>query len=197
MGQRGLRRTVFVKRRTLSTMPMTLRLGLVASIGADVVKLQCGPKLLRLENEGLAERLNIACLGLAIALPFPLELPLLALLLLLMLVLAQPLLEEGGYGVCDALELLVALRLGCLETTCDMSPDEGHGHGVEAGSMGGAYAAACAGLGLDGIEDGLWREYEGTWRLSSRQARVGHVGAVVCGRYGGTVVARRRARSDA
>ena len=114
MGQRGLRRTVFVKRRTLSTMPMTLRLGFVASIGADVVKLQCGPKLLRLENEGLAERLNIACLGLAIAFPLPLELPLLALLLLLMLVLAQPLLEEGRYGVCDALELLVALLLGSL-----------------------------------------------------------------------------------
>ena len=38
----------------------------------------------------------------------------------------DPVLEEGRDRVGDPLELLVALRLGCLETTGYMSPDERH-----------------------------------------------------------------------
>ena len=97
MGQRGLLRTVFVERRTLSTVPMALRFRLVPPIRAHFVELECRAQLLWLEDEGLAERLNIARLGLPITLA--LQLPLLALQFLLVFVLAQPLLEEGRYGV--------------------------------------------------------------------------------------------------
>jgi hypothetical protein len=40
------------------------------------------------------------------------------------------LLEEGSDGVCDTLELFVALLLGGLEASCYMSADERHGDGV-------------------------------------------------------------------
>lgn len=176
MGQRGLLRTVFVERRTLSTVPMALRFRLVPPIRAHFVELECRAQLLWLEDEGLAERLNIARLGLPITLA--LQLPLLALQFLLVFVLAQPLLEEGRDGVGDALELLVALGLGGLEATCDMSPDEGHRDRVGTRAIGVGYAGGGARLRLDGVEDGFGGEHEGTWRLSSRQARIGHEGAV-------------------
>ena len=190
MRQRRLFRTVVVEKRTLSAVPVTLGLCLVASIRADFVELQGRSQLLWLEDEGLAEGLDIARLGLAIALSLAFDLALLALLLLLVFPLSEAFLEEGRYGVGDALELLVAFGLCSFEATGDMSPDERHRYHVRTGPMGVA-CAACAGLGLDGVvEDGLGAEDERTWRLSSRHARVGHVCAVV-GREGRVVVARR------
>ena len=191
MGQRGLLGTFFVKRRTLSTVPMPLQLGIVTAIRAHVVELECRTQLLRLKDEGLAERLRIARLRLTIALALTVEL---ALTLLLLLALPEPFLEEGGYGVGDPLELLVALGLCDFEATCDMSPDEGHGDGVGTGCIG-VDCTTCACLGLDGVEDGFGGEYEGTWWLSSRQARFGHVSAV--DRQGGRVVGERQGRQEA
>lgn len=125
MRQRRLLRTVLVERRTLTTVIVTtLRLRLVPAIRAHFVKLQRRPELLRLKDERLAERLDIAKLRLAISLAVVLAL--LPLGLLFVLAFPQTLLEEGCYGVCDTLQLLVALGLGSLETTCNMSPDEGH-----------------------------------------------------------------------
>ena len=60
MGQRRLLRMIFVERRTLSTMTMTLGFRLVPPIRADIVKLQCRTELLRLEDEGLAEADRVA-----------------------------------------------------------------------------------------------------------------------------------------
>ncbi len=125
MRQRRLLRTVLVERRTLTTgIVTTLRLCIVPAIRAHFVKLQRRPELLRLEDERLTERLDIAKLRLAISLAVVFAL--LPLGLLFVLALPQSLLEEGCYGVGDTLQLLVALGLGCLETTCNMSPDEGH-----------------------------------------------------------------------
>ena len=128
MGQRGVRRTVFVKRRTLSTVPLSLRLCFVPSIRAHLVELQRRSQLLWLEDKRLTEGLDIACLRLAIA--FSLELSLLALHLLLVIALPETFLEKGRYGIGDALELLVALRLCGLEATCNMAPDERHRYSV-------------------------------------------------------------------
>lgn len=43
---------------------------------------------------------------------------------------AQTLFKEDGDGVCDLVEVLVALLLCSLETAGDMALDEGHRDGV-------------------------------------------------------------------
>lgn len=90
-----------------------------------------------------------------------------ALLLLgLMVAISEALLEENCDIVCDAQEVLVALRLCCLEPPGDMAADKGHRHGV--GCTG-----AMDGLGLGGRKDCFWGENEGTRRLTP-MARVRH-----------------------
>ena len=176
----------------MSAASTALGFRLVSSVG-DLVKLQSRSQLCRLQDEGFAEGVDTLA-RVAITIAFTLLLALFALKLLLVLIVSETLLEEGGDGVCDTLELLVALCLCGLETTCNMPPNEGHRYGVGAGPMVGY--AACAGLVLDGIEDSLGGEHERTWRLTSRQARVGHVGAAVSGRGEGVAVSRNVWRED-
>ena len=78
--------------------------------------------------------------------------------------LSQPLLEEGGDVVGDAVELLVAVCLCGLETTGDMAANEGHGHGVRWVGHGDSQGL----LGLERArgEDGIGREDERTRGLS-------------------------------
>lgn len=63
-----------------------------------------------------------------------------------MITISEPLLEKGGDIVSYPLKFLVALSLGSLETTSDMSPDKGHRNGVGTRSM----AAALVNLARDG-----------------------------------------------
>ena len=87
MRQRRLLRTFLVKRRTLTAVIIAaLGFRIVPSIRTHFIKLQSRPELLGLKHERLAERLDIAKLGLAIS--FTVELALLAFSLLLVLALA-------------------------------------------------------------------------------------------------------------
>lgn len=131
--------------RTLSAMPTPpVDLDLVAAVRARIVRLERRAEVGGLEGEGLVgavgrgrDRLSIPAallVAVAFAALFPLALsfavPLLALELAPVLVLLELLLEVGGDRVRYALELLVAVLLGGLETAGDMAADERHGYGV-------------------------------------------------------------------
>lgn len=143
---------VFIGIRTLTAVAAVLGLCLVATVRAGLV-LQRRTKICGVKNEGVAQRLWIAWLEVAVTLSL--------LALRLMVAVPQTLLEEDGDIVGDALQVLVALGLCCLETPCDMAAHKGHGHGVgSTGSMDGMGR-------LWWREDCLWGKDEGTWRLSS------------------------------
>lgn len=97
-----------------------------------------------MENERLPQRLDIACASVTISFP-GVEVAQVPLGLLLVIVVAQALLEECGDGVGDALQFLVALLLGCLQTTIDMSSDEGHRNGIAGRTVSGEKTSGLGG----------------------------------------------------
>lgn len=105
-----------------------------------------------------------------VAITSAVELPLLTLKLLFVIAVSEPFLEKGSDGVCDTLKFFVALELGGLQATIDVSSDKGHRDGVGSGAMGGDIAGVD--LRRDCWEDGFWREYERAWRLSARQGGI-------------------------
>ena len=97
-----LGRIIFIERRTLSTVITTLRVGFVSAIRAHIVKLQCGPELRRLQDEGLPERFPMRVGNVwhpySSTVPLPLAFtflfPLFALELCLVITLPEALFEE-------------------------------------------------------------------------------------------------------
>lgn len=160
------------ERHTLSAPTgSTFRLSFISSIRANFIELQGRPKCSWLKDERLSQRLCIFCPRLPLTLPVivalvPLE-------FLLVIVVSQALLEECGDRIGYTLQFFVAFLLGCLQTSVDMPPHEGHRHSVRTGRM--SAAGGRLRLQRDCWEYGLRREYEWTWRLTTRETRVGHV----------------------
>lgn len=109
-------------RRTLTTMTALL-FCLVATVGI-IVCLGGGTGL---EEEGVVGSVVVAVLGVAVWVTITVGV---AIHVAVLVCFMEPLLEEGGDIVDYFAELLVTVRLGCPETTGDMSADKGHGHGV-------------------------------------------------------------------
>lgn len=122
MGQSGARMDFFIRVRTLTTVAAVLGVWLIATIGAGLVCLERRTEIGGVEDEGITKRLWVAQLGVAVTI---------ALLSLgLMVAIPQPLLEEDGDIVCDALKVLVALCLCGLEPAGDVAAHKGHRDGI-------------------------------------------------------------------
>lgn len=111
-------------RRTLTTMA-ALWFGLVATVGIIV----CPGGGTGLEEEGVVEKLVVAVLRVTVGVTITARI---AIHVAVQVTLMEPLLEESGDIVDYSTKLLVAVCLGCSETTSDMSADKGHGYGVQA-----------------------------------------------------------------
>jgi hypothetical protein len=119
-----------------------IQLGIVAAIRTGLVRLEGGPEIGGIEDEGLTQR--VGQVGMArITVSVSPVLAITQLTMGLVVALAEVFLEEGGDAIGYTVKLLVALSLCDLETTGDMSPDEWHRDGVRARTE--MAEGACAG----------------------------------------------------